>query len=295
METIDSATKNNQYKMTWQEARERTYNISQIFMANHGAGKIWGIPKGGQYVAAMLPDHAVETWEQADFLVDDIVDSGQTKKKWEAKTGRQVLALVNKQDDPEDAKLGWVVFPWEIENKGAPEDSIVRLLEYVGENPKREGLLETPKRVLKAYREMTAGYYEELDFKVFNLQSDEMVILRGIRFASLCEHHLLPFSGTAAIAYIPDPARLLGISKLARVVTHFARRLQCQENLTNQIANYLQDCPALAPKGVGVLIRAHHNCMGCRGVNQPDAELITSALRGCFMQSEVRAEFLGLL
>lgn len=158
-----------------------------------------------------------------------------------------------------------------------------------------ETLRETPKRVVKALVEMTRGYTEDPGVilkKTFEDACDEMVVVTGIRFASLCEHHVLPFVGTAVVAYIPD-GRVVGLSKIPRVVEVFARRLQIQERLTSQIADALEE--NLKPQGVGVIVRAHHECMAVRGVRQADGAMVTSALRGAIKaEPDARAEFLAL-
>jgi GTP cyclohydrolase I len=174
--------------------------------------------------------------------------------------------------------------------------AVVRLLEWIGEDPSREGLRDTPKRVVKAFREMTAGLHQqpaEVLGTVFNETSDQMVVVRGIRFSSMCEHHLLPFTGTAAVGYVPD-GRVIGLSKIPRLVELFGKRPQVQERMTNQIANALMD--HLRPLGVGVIVKAHHSCMGCRGVRQPDAEMVTSCLLGCMKDDPMaRSELLELM
>jgi len=177
-----------------------------------------------------------------------------------------------------------------------PQDAVRVLLECIGEDPTREGLRDTPARVVKALREMTAGLQQDprdVLGTVFNEHSDQMVVVRGIRFSSLCEHHLLPFHGTVTVGYIPA-GRVIGLSKIPRLVQVFAKRPQVQERMTNQVAQALQD--HLQCRGVGVVVKAHHACMGCRGVVQPDAEMITSALSG-FMRDDAaaRAELLGFL
>lgn len=168
------------------------------------------------------------------------------------------------------------------------------LLRLVGEDPARDGLIDTPERVLKALREMTAGYSEdpaEILSTTFDEASDELIVLRGIEFYSICEHHLLPFYGTASIGYLPG--EVVGISKLARLVNCYSRRLQIQERLTRQIADAIERY--LQARGAAVVIRAHHLCMGCRGVKLPSTELITSAMRGTLRDDPVtRAEFLRL-
>lgn len=170
------------------------------------------------------------------------------------------------------------------------------LLIYVGEDVEREGLLDTPKRVAKAYREMTEGYRADIPtilgttFDVGNV--DEMVVVRNLEFVSLCEHHLLPFTGTASVAYIPKD-RVVGLSKIGRLLDAYSRRLQVQERLTTQITTALDEY--LNTQGSACVITAHHSCMGCRGVRKPTAEMVTSSLTGAFRDHEVRAEFLDLL
>ncbi|MEO8215594.1 MAG: GTP cyclohydrolase I FolE [Acidobacteriota bacterium] len=174
------------------------------------------------------------------------------------------------------------------------EDAVRELLLYMGEDPARDGLLETPARVVRAWREMTAGYDEdpaEILSRTFDELNRDLIMLRGISFHSTCEHHLLPFLGTASVAYLPG--KVVGISKLARLVHCFAKRLQIQERMTRQIAEAVEE--HLEARGVGVLITAHHLCMGCRGVAQPQAELVTSAFRGGVRTSStIRNEFLAL-
>lgn len=159
-----------------------------------------------------------------------------------------------------------------------------------------EGLKDTPSRVVKAFAEMTSGYKQDpaaILARTFPGESyDEMVIVPGIHFVSLCEHHLLPFSGTAAVAYIPRE-RVVGLSKIPRLVECFARRLQVQERMTVQIADALTE--HLKPSGVGVVLRARHSCMTCRGVRQQNAEMVTSVMRGALRDKpEARAELMGL-
>lgn len=168
------------------------------------------------------------------------------------------------------------------------------MLVLAGQDPDSPDLQDTPHRVLAAFLEMTSGYDEPVAdlFKTFDDHSDEMVVLSGIRFASLCEHHLLPFVGTATVGYIPRD-RVVGVSKLARVVDAYARRLQVQERLTRQVADAIE--LHLEPVGVGVVMQAHHACMGVRGACQPDALMTTSAMHGALRDKpEARAEFLAL-
>jgi GTP cyclohydrolase I len=177
------------------------------------------------------------------------------------------------------------------------EAAVRTLIRWAGDNPEREGLIETPKRVAKSYRELFQGYeVEPRDYleKTFEEVGgyDELVVLKDIRFVSFCEHHMLPVVGKAHVAYLPTD-RVVGISKLARVVRGFARRLQIQEKMTSEIANAIQD--VLRPHGVGVVIEAEHSCMTMRGVDVPGASLITSCLLGVVREDpRTREEFMRL-
>ncbi|HEX6814083.1 MAG TPA: GTP cyclohydrolase I FolE [Gemmatimonadaceae bacterium] len=180
----------------------------------------------------------------------------------------------------------------------APElESIVhRLLQLIGEDPDREGLLKTPLRVAKSLTWLTRGYemdvHEVVNNAVFEEAHSSMVMVRDIELYSLCEHHMLPFFGKAHIAYIPDN-KIVGLSKLPRIVEVFARRLQVQERLTEEIAQAVQD--VLNPKGVGVVIEAYHLCMMMRGVQKQNSQTVTSAVRGIFRNdARTREEFLYL-
>lgn len=178
------------------------------------------------------------------------------------------------------------------------EAAVRTLLRWTGDNPTREGLIDTPKRVVKAFEEYFRGYdqdpreilsrtFEEVD------GYDEMVVLRDIRIESHCEHHLAPFIGRAHVAYLPNK-RVVGISKLARLVDIYSKRLQIQEKLTAQIASTLEE--VLQPKGVGVVIEAHHQCMTTRGVHKPGVSMQTSRMLGLFRSDpRTRQEFLSLI
>lgn len=171
------------------------------------------------------------------------------------------------------------------------EDAVVALLQGIGEDPSREGLRDTPRRVVKALAEMTIGYQHDpaqILGTVFDEVSEEMVIVRGIPFWSLCEHHMLPFHGTAHVAYLPD-GQVVGLSKIPRLVECFARRLQVQERMTTQVADAL--ATHLQPRGVAVLIEGEHTCMRIRGI-QREGTMITSAYRGTLRDDAARAEFL---
>ena len=177
------------------------------------------------------------------------------------------------------------------------QSAIHTLLEQVGEDPSRQGLLKTPERVAESMRFLTQGYdrdvVAEIGDAIFDSDNREMVLVRDIDFYSLCEHHLLPFFGRAHIAYLPD-GKIVGLSKLARVVDVFARRLQVQENLTTQVAQCLHD--TLEPKGVAVVLEAQHLCMMMRGVEKQNSLTVTSEMVGEFRDNpSTRSEFLGLI
>ena len=172
-----------------------------------------------------------------------------------------------------------------------------QLLRFLGEDPRREGLVDTPGRVVRALEFLTQGYEEDLEDvvngAVFAEPASEMVIVRRIEVYSLCEHHLLPFFGRAHLAYVPD-GRVIGLSKLARIVDLYGRRLQVQERLTTQIAEAVES--VLAPLGVAVVIEASHLCMMMRGVNKQHSETLTSSMRGIFLTNDrTRAEFMQLI
>ena len=168
----------------------------------------------------------------------------------------------------------------------------------MGEDPDRDGLRETPARVARAYAEMFAGLHErpeELLATTFDLGHDELVLVKDIAVTSTCEHHLLPFSGTAHVGYIPsEEGRITGLSKLARLIDAYARRPQVQERLTGQVADALLD--GLKPRGVLVVLECEHLCMSVRGVRKPGAKTVTSAVRGIFLESSAtRAEAMSLI
>ena len=182
--------------------------------------------------------------------------------------------------------------------KEQAEQAVRTLLAYTGDDPEREGLLGTPDRVVRAYDEWFSGYQDdpkELLRRTFHEVEgyDEIVLLKDIPFESHCEHHLAPIIGQAHIGYLPD-RRVVGISKLARVLEAYAKRLQIQEKMTAQIANAIQD--VLQPRGVAVVLEASHQCMTTRGVNKPGVSMVTSQMLGAFREDPTtRKEFLGLL
>ena len=176
------------------------------------------------------------------------------------------------------------------------EKAVRDILLAVGEDTQREGLKRTPERVARMYAELLGGMYEDPDQHlrgVFTENYDEIVLLRNIPFYSICEHHLMPFIGSAHVAYLPS-GMVLGVSKLARIVDCFARRLQTQERLTFQIADYIMN--SLKPQGAAVVLEASHSCMTIRGIRKPGSSMVTSALRGIFKRDpRTRSEVLSLM
>ena len=177
------------------------------------------------------------------------------------------------------------------------EDLTNKLLEEIGEDPKREGLIKTPLRVSKAWKFFSNGYKQNLDDiinnAIFNEDSKDMVVVRDVEFFSLCEHHLLPFFGKAHVAYIPD-GKVIGLSKIPRIIDMFSRRLQVQERLTRQISETVKD--VLEPVGVAVIMEGQHMCMQMRGVEKQSSLATTSSMLGKFRESDrTRAEFLSII
>lgn len=298
------------HNLSWFDVQAAAQRVAE---RHQRARVVAGVPRGGLIPAALVATtldaqlidlgDLEEAGHDNVLVVDDLVDSGTTAQRLLDQGVRFFDALYRKPHTPATFAASaieydaWLVFPWErAANEQPAEDAVVRLLEAVGEDPNREGLRETPARVVRALREMTAGVND--DPAVILAQTfesdryDEMVVLREIEFTSLCEHHLLPFTGTADVGYVAN-GRVVGLSKLARLVECYARRPQLQERMTADIAYALND--VLAPLGVGVIVRAHHACMACRGVRKPNAEMVTSTLLGYMRVSETaRAEFLRL-
>lgn len=271
-------------------------------LINKNEIKIYGIPRGGVPVAYLVAGSwagssnyftVVDNPEEADVFVDDLIDSGKTQVKW---CQKPFFVLFDKRQN-DRLRNQWVVFPWEGTIEGSFEDNITRLLQFIGEDPAREGLKETPARVTKAWQQWCSGYGVKPGevLKTFEDGAkgyDEMVLVKDIPFYSHCEHHLAPFFGTVTVAYIPD-GKIVGLSKINRLVEIFARRLQVQERMTAQIADALEE--HLKPLGVGVLVRARHLCTESRGVKQQGHSTVTSKLVGVLKDvPEARAEFLSL-
>lgn len=279
-------------------ARDAAARIARKFPDRREVA-VYPVPRGGVPAAYALARQwgratIVDSPTQADLIFDDLIDSGATQEQYAIDFPKTPFdALIDKRVGDH----GWIVFPWEADVERSAEDIFTRLLQFIGEDPKRGGLLETPRRVAKAWEAWTAGYHQDPAAVLKTFEdgaegADEMVVVKDIPFYSHCEHHLAPFFGTATIGYIPS-GKVVGLSKLSRVTNIFAKRLQVQERLTNQIADALVS--HLAPAGVGVVLRARHMCMESRGVCQQGHSTVTSALRGAMReQAATRAEFLSL-
>jgi GTP cyclohydrolase I len=309
--------------LTWGDIGVAASDLVSSLLAfiSTGAGKnkairVWGVPRGGipaamavvrelaiQGRAAQMVTHP----KDADLIIDDIIDSGATMARVRALSPEiariPFLALYDHRTTPVSEKH-WLVFPWEAGDPSRTGDAdesatdiFTRLLQYIGEDVNREGLAETPLRAAKAWREWTRGYTMNPEdvLKVFEDGAtgyDEMVLVRDIPVYSKCEHHMADIFGTASIAYIPN-GKIVGLSKLNRLVDIYASRLQVQERLTTDIADAIEK--HLQPKGVGVLLRCRHMCMESRGVRQHGHSTVTSALRGALRDDPAaRAEFLQL-
>lgn len=269
-----------------------------------GFDSLYGVPKNGLYIAQLISDETgipvildPEAISSNTLIVDDLIDSGKTLSAF-PNNKKAVLFVKNQKQDQVDYYFehseDWIVFPWEKEDD--IHDAVIRQMEYIGEDVSREGLIETPKRVVKSWDKLYGGYKQDpvALMKTFSEGScDEMVLLRNCEFYSTCEHHLLPFWGRIHVGYIPN-GKVIGVSKLARLVEVYARRLQIQERLVTQIADILMS--ELNAKGAMVVADAQHFCMTARGVEKQHSSMVTSAIRGVFVNDfNARNEFLNLI
>ena len=268
---------------------------------------IYGVPSGGMvlagYIAANPSDFKgiciTHNVNEADFILDDLVDSGATKAYYASRfPEKPFVALFEKGVDFIEAGT-WVQFPWETEHPGGPDSvqqNIVRQLQYIGEDPKREGLVKTPDRVVRSWGTLFSGYQQNPADLLTVFESDgydQIVLLRDIELYSMCEHHILPFYGKAHVAYIPG-GKVIGISKLARLVDIFARRLQIQERLGEQVTSTLME--HLKPRGAACIIEATHMCMRMRGVSKQNSVMTTSSMKGVFLENAAaRTELMALI
>ncbi len=283
-------------KITWSQITSSTNDISVFAVPRGGIAAAYALER---YLPAPYRFNYVEDPKDADLFIDDLIDSGATIRRYlEISPKAGFIALYDKRDPISISHGKWVVFPWEEAEDVGIEDNIRRILQCVGEDPAREGLEETPSRVAEAWRSWTAGYGQHpkdilKTFKDGSDSYDEMVVVKDIPFYSHCEHHMAPFFGTATIGYIPD-GKIVGLSKLSRLLDIYARRLQVQERLTSQVAKALQE--NLNPLGCGVVIKARHLCMESRGICQQGHHTITSALTGALKtDASARSEFLSLI
>jgi GTP cyclohydrolase IA len=282
---------------------------------------IYGIPQGGTALAMelsrLLGKRVIDTKELSGWnkecvlVVDDIVDSGATISRFE---GYKTATLHVKPSTPVYFKDGvrifpdfhcsmvddWITYWWEATEQGSIENNITRILQYIGEDPTREGLVKTPYRVVKSWKELFGGYKQDPAEIFTSFDSDgyqQLVLLKDVEFYSTCEHHALSFGGRAHIGYIPDK-RVVGISKLARVLDIYARRLQIQERIGEQVVDAIME--HMKPIGAACILEAKHLCMQCRGVEKQHSTMVTSSLRGVFMEKTIegqaaRAELMSLI
>lgn len=278
MENINTDAQNIQRFISWNEIKDLLKDFDRT-------KKYYGVPRGGAYLAAML--NPVDNPEEADIIIDDLIDSGATKKKFE-KYNKPFIALFNKLENP---NLPWLKFPWEQDGDIEIQENVLRIIQYF-DNSNRDGLQDTPKRYIKFLKEFLNP--PKFNFTVFDSEGyDQMIIVKDIPFYSLCEHHIAPFFGIGHIAYIPND-KIVGISKLPRTLELYSRRLQNQERITKQVAERLME--ELKPKGVAVVLKAEHLCMAMRGVKKPNCKTITSELTGAFKDDlNCRNEFMNLI
>lgn len=296
-----------------ENAGMRVASYLSEWISKNPTSMIYCVPKGGvkafeEFVGPrMRPGYQLTNKiDEADIVFDDLYDSGATLNRLVSFGQRSVVMFSKAPGTDPKARVTfigallpdneWAEFPWE-EGRGF-EDIFIRLLQFVGEDPTRGGLIETPDRAAKAWQSWTSGYQQDPEdvLKVFTDGAesyDQMVCVKGIPVYSHCEHHLAPIFGVAHVAYIPN-GKIVGLSKLNRLVDVFARRLQVQERLTSQIANTLQEF--LQPLGAAVCLECRHLCMESRGIRQQGHTTITTALTGEFKENPaVKQEFFDTL
>jgi len=282
----------NKLYISWEQVFER---LKQF---DYQGAIIYGVPKGGMIATSFLK-HARTTHivSEANLILDDLVDSGATRQ-WYLKTW-PIIPFRGLFDKSEEVIDDWIVFPWERDHPNGEEtieQNIVRSLQYIGEDVNREGLIDTPRRIVKSWKEIYSGYNQnpsDLMTTFTNDKHDEIVLVKNIEMYSMCEHHMIPFFGKAHIAYIPDK-KLIGLSKLARLIDLYSRRLQIQERIGDQVTNALMEY--LAPKGAACIIEATHMCMRMRGVEKQNSVAVTSSMKGAFLDKPAaRAELMQLI
>ena len=272
---------------------------------------LYGVPRGGAIVAAALSqslnlplitlfeEDRKRNPDKQILIVDDLVDSGTTRMKW---TGWDFACLHKKKKASipityyaKEIANEWIEYFWES-NEMPAEDAAIRLIQMIGEDINRDGLKETPKRFVKSWQHLFSGYKVNPGSIIKCFEGDgynQIVLLRDIEMYSTCEHHILPFIGKAHIAYIPDK-KVIGISKLARLLEIFSRRLQIQERICEQVTQAIMT--HLQPLGAACVIEAEHLCMRMRGVQKQNSVMVTSSLKGVFLENlATREEFLRLI
>lgn len=277
-------------ELTWGDVGEALEPIDKP------GNTVYGVPKGGMIAAGFLEQATITPYpDEANIILDDIVDSGRTRQKYLDKyPDAKFVALFEKRDE-------WLVFPWEKDHPNAQGDTIqeniTRMLQFIGEDPSREGLRETPNRIAKAWEnELFIGYKQKPEDLLTTFATDgydQIVLCRDIELFSMCEHHMLPFTGVAHVAYIPNE-RVIGISKLARLVDIYSRRLQIQERIGEQVTTALME--HLKPKGAACVINAVHMCMRMRGCQKQHSSMTTSSIKGVFLDdARARQELMELI
>lgn len=277
---------------------------------------IYGIPQGGTALAMelsrllgkrVIDTKELATWEKECVLVvDDCVDSGTTISRFK---GYTTVVLHIKPCTPKESFPNfhcnmvddWITYWWEATEERSIRDNVTRILQYIGEDPTRKGLIETPDRVVRSWAELFVGYTQDPKdvFKIFDEEGyNELVWMKRIEFYSCCEHHMLSFSGQAHVAYIANNEKVIGASKLARLVDIFSRRLSTQERIARQVTEALME--NLQPIGAACIIEGAHLCMRCRGVGKQSSIMGTSCLRGKFLEDSddgraARAELIALI
>lgn len=278
---------------------------------------IYAVPRGGLVLAMTLSsliDVSVAESSPSSLnklsgfnylIVDDIIDSGDTRNRYEdfdfACLHQKKRAIINTKEAVltyaahQSVESDWIHYWWEGDEKPA-EDAVIRMIQAIGEDGKREGLKETPARVSKSYEHLFSGYKKDPQEEITTFDNEgvnQLILLKDIEFYSMCEHHMLPFIGKAHIAYIPDK-KIIGISKLARILEIYSRRLQIQERIGMEVTTALMNL--LTPKGAACIIEADHLCMRMRGVEKQNSKMVTSSLKGDFMDdNRTRQELMELI
>lgn len=298
----------NKVHYTPREFEKDVIKIAQeIIPERHRYSSIYGVPSGGvplaTALAASLHLRLTDTPNEATLIVDDIIDSGKTRARFPLS---DFFSIHRKSNPLPDGILAhtwslrttedWIVYFWEGNETRSIGDSVIRQLQYIGENPDRQGLQETPSRVIKSYAHLYSGYQKDPAdiMKCFDSETyDQIILLKDVEMFSMCEHHMLPFIGKAHIAYIPN-GKVLGISKLARLLEIYSRRLQIQERIGEQVTEALMQ--HLKPRGAACIIEAKHLCMQMRGVEKQHSSMVTSSLKGAFLTDPAaRTELMGLI